>query len=99
MGSHFNMTEVIVARWIVPVVPKDVVLENHSIVVEDGKILKIAATEKVLAEYEGKEGVTINKLSQNHAIVPGFVNSHCHSSMSLLRSFVDNVPLMEWLEK
>lgn len=30
-------------------------------------------------------------------IVPGFVNTHMHLAMSLMRSFADDLPLMTWL--
>jgi 5-methylthioadenosine/S-adenosylhomocysteine deaminase len=33
------------------------------------------------------------------AILPGFVNGHTHSAMSLLRGLGEELPLMEWLQK
>ncbi|HLE60012.1 MAG TPA: amidohydrolase family protein, partial [Thermoanaerobaculaceae bacterium] len=32
-------------------------------------------------------------------ILPGFVNTHTHLAMTLLRGLADDLPLMEWLEK
>ncbi|MFZ5596189.1 MAG: amidohydrolase [Bacillota bacterium] len=31
--------------------------------------------------------------------MPGFVNAHTHAAMTILRSYADDLPLMEWLEK
>ncbi|MHB8156011.1 MAG: amidohydrolase [Desulfocucumaceae bacterium] len=31
--------------------------------------------------------------------LPGFVNSHTHAAMTLLRSYADDLPLMKWLEE
>ncbi|PKM82618.1 MAG: N-ethylammeline chlorohydrolase [Firmicutes bacterium HGW-Firmicutes-14] len=31
--------------------------------------------------------------------MPGFINCHTHTAMTLLRSYADDLPLMEWLEK
>jgi 5-methylthioadenosine/S-adenosylhomocysteine deaminase len=31
--------------------------------------------------------------------VPGFVNAHTHASMNLLRSYADDMKLMDWLQK
>ncbi|WZL77482.1 amidohydrolase [Eubacteriales bacterium mix99] len=31
--------------------------------------------------------------------LPGFVNAHCHVSMTLFRGYADNLPLWEWLSK
>ena len=30
---------------------------------------------------------------------PGFINAHTHASMTLLRSYADDKPLMDWLQK
>lgn len=32
-------------------------------------------------------------------IMPGFKNAHTHSPMTFLRSFADDLPLLDWLEK
>jgi len=32
-------------------------------------------------------------------VMPGFVNSHTHAAMTLLRSYADDLPLMHWLEQ
>lgn len=34
---------------------------------------------------------------KDHFAVPGFVNTHTHASMTLLRSYADDLALMEWL--
>ncbi|MCL5058490.1 MAG: amidohydrolase [Actinobacteria bacterium] len=31
--------------------------------------------------------------------LPGFVNTHTHAAMTLLRSYADDLPLMKWLEE
>ena len=35
----------------------------------------------------------------NHLAIPGFVNAHTHASMTLLRSYADDMALMDWLNK
>ncbi len=32
-------------------------------------------------------------------VMPGFINCHTHAAMTLLRSYADDMPLMEWLEQ
>ena len=34
-----------------------------------------------------------------HFAIPGFVNAHTHASMTLLRSYADDMKLMDWLEQ
>ena len=35
----------------------------------------------------------------NHLAIPGFVNAHTHASMTLLRSYADDMALMDWVNK
>ena len=82
------------AKWIIPVVPSNTVLENHCIVVDNGKIIALLTTEKALKKFPHAEHIERN----THALIPGLINSHTHTAMSLFRGMADDVPLMEWLE-
>lgn len=37
--------------------------------------------------------------AENCALLPGFVNTHGHAAMTLLRSVADDLPLKQWLEE
>ena len=39
----------------------------------------------------------IIQLPENHVLIPGLINCHTHSPMTLLRGFADDLPLIEWL--
>ncbi len=82
------------ARWLIPVVPRDTVLEHHSVLIENGKIVDILASEKALKKYPHAQHIERN----THALIPGLINAHTHAAMSLFRGIADDVPLMEWLE-
>ena len=56
--------------------------------------LAVAPTDAVLGRFTAKSHTDLRGL--NHCIIPGFVNAHTHSPMTLLRGFVDNVALMDW---
>ncbi len=85
---------IISARWLIPVVPRDTVLKNHSVIVENGAILAILPTDKALQKYPNAEHIERG----SHALIPGLINAHTHAAMSLFRGIADDVPLMEWLE-
>lgn len=82
------------AKWVIPVVPRNTVLQDHSVVIESGKITALLPTVKALKKYPNAEQIERN----SHAIMPGLINSHTHAAMSLFRGIADDVPLMEWLE-
>ena len=72
---------------------KDVLLEGvvTSIYIEGNRIAAIGDKARVEAD------TTID--GRSRAAVPGFVNTHTHAAMTLLRSYADDLSLREWLEK
>ncbi|ETV87452.1 hypothetical protein, variant [Aphanomyces astaci] len=88
-----NVDLVLNARHIVPVVPEGVVLENHSVVVNEGLIVAILPTADVTGVYIAAETVDL----PDHILIPGLINAHTHASMTLLRGLADDKPLCEWL--
>src|SRR5262245_19589694 len=80
-------------RWIVPVGPAGVLL-GHALIVNDGRIVAIAPAGKADRDYDPRSHVAL----PSHALIPGLVNAHTHSAMSLFRGIADDVPLMIWLE-
>ena len=36
---------------------------------------------------------------RGNLLIPGFKNAHTHSAMTFLRSYADDLPLLDWLEK
>lgn len=84
---------VICARWVVPVVPSGSVLPNHSIVVRQGRIEAILPTD---ALSESQLSLPRTDLPR-HLVTAGFVNTHGHAAMTLLRGYTDDLELIDWL--
>lgn len=86
-------TQIISPTWIVPVVPRGTVLEGHSVVVRDDRILDILPTAEARASAPDADEITLPE----HVLTPGFVNTHGHAAMTLLRGYADDRELMDWL--
>jgi 5-methylthioadenosine/S-adenosylhomocysteine deaminase len=69
------------ARWIVPMTLPGRVLENHTVVVRDGRILDILPSADAALRYVPT--VTVQRPA--HLIMPGMVNAATHAAMSLFR--------------
>jgi len=80
--------------WIVPVIPKNSVLEHHSLSIADGRIVAILPTEQARL-LDAEQHLDL----PGQVLIPGFVNSHGHAAMSLFRGFADDVALMTWLHQ
>ncbi len=82
------------ARWVLPIVP-DGLLDRHSLLVRDGRIVATVPTALAERDYSADEHVSL----PDHVLMPGLVNAHTHGAMSLMRGFADDVPLKVWLEQ
>lgn len=82
------------ARWIVPVAPAGQVLENHSLILDNGRVIDILPSNQAAEQIEARETVSLER----HAVIPGLVNAHTHAAMSLMRGLADDLPLMAWLQ-
>ncbi|SFE92777.1 TRZ/ATZ family hydrolase [Nitrosomonas sp. Nm166] len=92
------MTEIdtlIEAKWIIPIEPAEVVLQQHAIAIEKGLIKDILPISNARLQYLPQQTIVLN----NHALIPGLVNLHTHAAMTLMRGRADDLPLMEWLNK
>ncbi|MBP9714596.1 MAG: TRZ/ATZ family hydrolase [Sterolibacterium sp.] len=83
------------ARWIVPVEPQHVTLEQHALAISAGRIVDILPQSEARRRYQARETVRLPQ----HLLLPGLVNLHTHAAMSLLRGYADDLPLMDWLQK
>lgn len=86
---------VIHARWVIPVEPEGAILEQHAIVVRDGRILALLPSAEARRQYQTHTSVEL----PDHALIPGFVNAHTHAAMTLMRGLADDLPLMPWLQR
>ena len=86
-------TQIISARWIIPVVPRNTVLTDHSLVIENDKIIALLKRDRALKNYPNADHIELG----DHALLPGFINAHTHAAMNLFRGLADDLPLMEWL--
>lgn len=76
-----------------PVQPENTALENHCVVVSEGRILDIMPSKEVSAHYSAHRTVRLH----HHALIPGLVNAHTHLPLNFFRGLADDKPLMEWL--
>ncbi len=82
-------------RYLVAVRPQGLVLENHSIAIEQGLIVSIMTRTESEQAYPDAESIEL----PDHVLLPGFINMHTHSPMTLLRGYADDMDLDVWLRE
>jgi len=72
----------------------DTILKNALVAVEDDKIAYVGETCENWLNREYDRVVD----ASGHMIMPGFINTHAHLAMTLLRGYGSGLPLQSWLE-
>lgn len=76
---------------ILPMTGESSIIEKGYLVIEGDRITSVGSGEAPSGRYDrvidGKDQV----------VLPGFINTHTHAAMTLLRGYADDLPLMEWL--
>lgn len=69
-------------------------IREATVIVEDGRITDIGRTDQVTRP----KGHPIETIDARDAIImPGLINAHTHTAMTLFRGFADDLPLRQWL--
>jgi len=86
-------TTILNARWIIPMTPGSEVLNDHALVMAGERILAVLPQAEAALRYADAKRVEL----KDHVLIPGLINGHTHSAMSLLRGVADDLALMDWL--
>ncbi len=88
-------TSLIHPRFLVAVRPQRTVLDRYSIAIERGVIVSILQRDEAEQAYPGAKSIEL----PDHVLLPGFINMHTHSPMTLLRGYADDIDLDVWLRE
>ena len=83
------------AHWVLPIEPAETVLKHHSVAIDGGLIVEILPTEQDRQHYQANQTFELDQ----QVVMPGLINAHTHTAMSLMRGLADDLPLMTWLQE
>ena len=90
--NHKNLQQLIIPTWIICVNESFEVLTEHALIIGSNTIQSILPLNSINRE----EFEHITELP-GQALLPGLINTHTHSAMSLMRGMADDLALMDWL--
>ena len=88
-----KIDSIIHATWIASVDDKNTVHHDCSIAIHDGRIHDLQPKQDILDKYTSDVEINLD----NQLLIPGLINTHTHSPMSLMRGLADDLHLMDWL--
>ena len=93
-GSKKPVDLIIQGGTAVTMVPGQQPIRNARVLIEKDRIMEIGPS----SEIPLPKSASIETIDANNAIImPGLVNAHAHTAMTLFRGFADDLPLKEWL--
>ncbi len=84
---------IVAPRWIIPVEPAGVMLEEHAVAISSGQLLAMLPQDQARQQFPTTPWLD----RPEHVLCPGLINTHTHAAMSLLRGCADDLPLDIWL--
>jgi len=91
--DKIKVSTIISASWIYTANSENSLLKDYSVVIIANKIIDLISTEKVFENYEADEVYSLS----DHVLIPGLINTHTHSAMSLFKGYADDLKLKSWL--
>ncbi|MFK8047981.1 MAG: amidohydrolase family protein [Halioglobus sp.] len=86
---------IVYGDYVVTMTPDKSVLEDAAVAIVADKIVAIGARESVNRDYIATRVIE----GRGKVIMPGLINGHTHSAMTLFRGMVDDLDLMTWLNE
>jgi len=88
-----NKKTLLLPRWLLSLEAGTSVQTGQALLIRDERIAAVGPRDELLAAHPDADRVEL----ADHVLMPGLINSHTHSAMSLLRGVADDLGLMDWL--
>jgi 5-methylthioadenosine/S-adenosylhomocysteine deaminase len=73
----------------------EAIIKDGAIAITGGEISGVGQTAELLARFQARKTID----ASNHLVMPGLINTHTHSAMTLFRGLADDLQLEPWLAR
>ena len=85
--------QLLLPRYLLPIRPAGQLLEQQAVRIAGSRIEAVLPREQAFEAFPNDRRVELPR----HVLMPGLINMHTHSPMTLLRGYADDMALDEWL--
>lgn len=93
-SDRLTIDTLINAKWIIPVEPAGKIFRDCCLAIHKGLIHSIVPQAEAEKRFQVQDIIQLN----NHVVIPGLINAHGHSGMSLMKGYADDLALEPWLQ-
>jgi 5-methylthioadenosine/S-adenosylhomocysteine deaminase len=68
-------------------------LKNAAVVIRGERVVEVLPSAEAVLRYDAARVIQ----GENRVVMPGLINGHTHSAMTLFRGMIDDLDLMSWL--
>ena len=84
---------IVYGDYVVTIDPAQPLLRDAAVVVADDRIVAVGPRAEIDRQYVASKTIS----GSGRVLMPGLINGHTHTSMTLFRGMVDDLKLMTWL--
>jgi len=92
-SSKIKVDSIIYGDYLVTMSGTEPYIENGAVAVQGRDILAVGTKQEIDSTYRSKIRIS----GKQRILMPGLVNGHTHSAMTLFRGMADDLKLMDWL--
>lgn len=85
---------IVSGAYVVTLDESNPVIENGAIAIDDGIIIAVGSHSAITDIYSAQEHID----GKDRILMPGLINGHTHTAMTLFRGMADDYDLMTWLQ-
>jgi 5-methylthioadenosine/S-adenosylhomocysteine deaminase len=86
---------IVYGDYVLTMVPDQPPMTDAAVAVKDDVIVEIGPRDLIDEKYTAKKSIA----GQGKILMPGLINGHSHSAMTLFRGMADDLDLMTWLNQ
>ncbi len=94
-GDKTPVDMIVHGRYVVTMDDARGVIEGGAVAVKDGAIVAVGTDAEIAGAYSSENEIA----GEDRVLMPGLVNGHTHTAMTLFRGMADDLELMTWLTK
>ncbi|SEL05808.1 5-methylthioadenosine/S-adenosylhomocysteine deaminase [Colwellia chukchiensis] len=93
-AKDVQVDSIVYGDYVVTMMPEQAVIKDGAVAVLGNNIVAVGSRTAIDKKYSTKQKI----LGTGRILMPGLINGHTHSPMTLLRGFADDLDLMTWLQ-